>query len=89
MKTTIQIQNLKCGGCEVTIYHKLSTHTAIKNLFVNVDESTLTFEYSIDEDLETVKETLLKIGYPVVGDENKLITQAKSYVSCAIGRVKK
>ena len=87
MKTTIQVQNLKCGGCQATIYKKLSS-LAIKDLFVNVDESTLTFEYIHDEDLETVKETLLNIGYPVVGDENKLMTKAKSYVSCAVGRMK-
>ena len=89
MKSTLYIQNLKCGGCEATIYNKLSTLNNINDIFVNIDESSLTIDYNSVEDLEAVKEKLFNIGYPILGDENRLITKAKSYVSCAIGRVKK
>lgn len=89
MKTTLAIQNLKCGGCEATIYKNLSKLKNIKDLSIDVDKSTLEFEYGTEQDLVRVQELLLKIGYPITGDANKLITKAKSYVSCAIGRVNK
>ena len=87
MRATLYIQNLKCGGCEATIYNKLSTLHNINEMFVNVDESSITIDYNSDEDLEVVKEKLSAIGYPILGDENRLMTKAKSYVSCAIGRI--
>ena len=87
MKTTLQIQNLKCGGCEATIYKHLSKLKGIDNISINVENSIVQFEYLSQQKLLDVKETLLRIGYPVQGEENSLITKTKSYVSCAIGRV--
>jgi len=89
MKTTIEIQNLKCRGCESTIYNKLVTLQNIKELFIDVNNSTITFDYTLDEDIERVKYTLFNIGYPILGEENGLVTKTKSYISCAIGKLKK
>ena len=86
MNTTLEIQNLKYGGCEASIYSKLSMLKNIKNIFVNVDESTITFKYDTMQGLKKVKEKLSNIGYPVLGEENKLMTKATSYVSCVLGR---
>lgn len=87
MKTTVQIQNLKCNGCGSTIKNKLSELDNISEVSINVDDSTVSFEYESESDLEATKEELLKLGYPLKGGQNKLQTKAKSYVSCAIGRV--
>ena len=89
MKATLEIQNLKCGGCEATIYNKLSGLNNIEDLLIDIGTSTVTFNYGIDDDLKEVKEILFNIGYPVYGEANRFITRAKSYVSCAIGSVKK
>lgn len=87
MKSTVEIQNLKCNGCGNTIKNKLTELDNISNVEIGLEDSTVTFDHKSDEDLEFVKKVLLKIGYPLVGEDNKLQTKAKSYVSCAIGRM--
>ncbi|MGL2963774.1 heavy-metal-associated domain-containing protein [Flavobacterium sp. RSB2_4_14] len=87
MKTTVKIQNLKCGGCANTITKKLSELSNITNVKVIVDDNEVAFEYTDDLALQNVKETLKSIGYPEQGDDNSLGTKAKSFVSCAIGRM--
>lgn len=89
MKTTIEIQNLKCSGCEATIINKLSELKNIKEILVNHENGSVNFKYNTPEDLEITKKTLSKLGYPQVGEQNKFPTKAKSYVSCAIGRINK
>jgi len=87
MNTKVFIQNLKCGGCAKTITKKLSDLDNIADIEVNVDESSVTFNYKDELDLAVVIETLKENGYPVEGDENSLGTKAKSFVSCAIGKM--
>lgn len=87
MKTTVQIQNLKCNGCASTINNKLSVLDKINDVSIDVDKSEVSFEYDSEDTLEIVKNELHKLGYPLVGEDNKLQTKAKSYVSCAIGKM--
>ncbi|SEQ87633.1 Copper chaperone CopZ [Hyunsoonleella jejuensis] len=87
MKATLEIQNLKCGGCANTITKKVSEVENISQLEVNNDNNTVSFKYESDDALEKVKTVLNQIGYPVVGEKNALTTKAKSFVSCAIGRI--
>jgi copper chaperone CopZ len=88
MKSTLYIQNLKCGGCEATIIEKLSKLKNITNVSVNQQYDTVTFEYMESSDLELVKKELSKLGYPPFGEKNSLPKKVKSYISCAIGRIK-
>jgi copper chaperone len=87
MKTTIYIQNLKCGGCANTITKNLSGIDAVSEVTVNVDESSISFTYLNDEKLLEVKDKLKVLGYPEDGEANSLGTKTKSYVSCAIGKM--
>ena len=87
MTTTLEIQNLKCNGCANTIINKLNNLDNIHEVSVDNETNTVSFNYSNDEQLELVKKTLVNIGYPVVGDKNAITTKAKSFVSCAIGRM--
>jgi len=87
METTIHIQNLKCGGCANTISKGISSIEAIQNVLVNVEESTITFSYDKEEQVEEVKNKLKSLGYPEDGEANSLSAKAKSYVSCAIGKM--
>jgi copper chaperone CopZ len=87
METTIHIQNLKCGGCANTITKGISSIEAIQNVSVNVDESTVTFSYETEDQLNEVKNKLKSLGYPEDGEANTLGDKAKSYVSCAIGKM--
>jgi len=89
MQKTITIQNLKCGGCARTITTNLSELKNIENISVNVEESTVTFDFISDEDFETVQKKLSTLGYPVKGGANTITSKAKSFVSCATGRMSK
>jgi len=89
MKTTILIQNLKCGGCANTITSKISILENISNVMVDVDASSVTFESASDNDVTHVIEKLAAIGYPAEGEDNTIVSKAKSFVSCATGRMSK
>lgn len=86
MTQKIQIENLKCGGCAATIVKGLLAIKGVEEVNVNVEDSIVSFSAN-DEKLEEVKEKLSKLGYPEVGDKNTVLHKAKSYVSCAVGRV--
>jgi len=87
MKSTIVIQNLKCGGCASTITTKISALDNVNNVLVDVETSIVSFEASSEEDITTVKNKLAAIGYPVEGEDNSMVSKAKSFVSCATGRM--
>ena len=59
----------------------------INNIAVNIEESSVTFDYESEEKLNEVKEKLKSLGYPEDGEANSLMEKAKSYVSCAIGKM--
>ena len=86
MEAKIYIENLKCGGCAATIKKGVLSLDGVTDIEVNVDESLVTI-ISENEDISSVKEKLAKMGYPEVGDANTLLHKAKSYVSCATGKM--
>lgn len=86
MKQEIYIENLKCGGCANTVTKGLENIEGVSNVAVDVEKSLVTF--TSDENVtESVKAKLSNLGYPEVGDKNTLAHKAKSFVSCAVGRV--
>jgi len=90
MKTeTITVQNLKCHGCANTITTQLSKIDGVQNVSVNNDTDEVSIDYTTEEQLSDVIQSLTKMGYPAVGDNNNLSLKAKSFVSCAVGRMSK
>jgi len=87
METTIYIQNLKCGGCANTITKNITAIENVNKVTVNIDESSVTFHYVTEAKLAEVKDKLQSLGYPEDGQANSLGSKAKSYVSCAIGKM--
>jgi copper chaperone len=87
--TSILVQNLKCGGCAHTITTKLSTIENITNLQVDVEENKVSFNYLNEADTFAVKEKLKRLGYPSIEDSNSITSKAKSFVSCATGKLSK
>ncbi|MEO8934635.1 MAG: heavy-metal-associated domain-containing protein [Xanthomarina sp.] len=65
MRTTLNIQNINCGGCLCTITNKLSDITNISNVSVSIENQTVSFEYNSHRDFEKAKQVLSMIGYPV------------------------
>jgi len=87
MKTIVHIQNLKCDGCINTITKNLNALDDVSEVRVEVADNSITFEYSEAHTLDVVKKTLADLGYPEDGEANNLMEKAKSYVSCAFGKL--
>lgn len=90
MKKTYEVLNVKCGGCASTLT------SSLKNEFGEVEVDLSVSPRKITLDIEENKEELLKtklrsLGYPLTSDElsgfQKAATTAKSFVSCAIGKM--
>jgi copper chaperone CopZ len=90
MKQTFQIINVKCGGCASTLKEKLFKQFGEidVNLDVEPREITLHIEENQVSDLAI---ELKKLGYPLVTEEMGFVdstsAKAKSFVSCAIGKM--
>jgi copper chaperone CopZ len=87
MTTTIKIQNLKCGGCANTIIKKVSDIENVTNVNVNVAESTVTFDSPGQNEITLVRHKMAVLGYPADGENNSVVSKAKSYFSCASGKI--
>ena len=86
MTTEIQIENLKCGGCAATIIKGLTALENVTEVTVDVEKSVVSIT-SINKDMDLIQQKLSKLGYPVIGNKNTIVHKAKSFVSCAIGRI--
>ncbi|ALJ04251.1 heavy metal transporter [Pseudalgibacter alginicilyticus] len=86
MKTSVIVQNLKCGGCSKTITNKLSEIENISDISIDIDEGKVSFNYLNSTDVLSVKNKLKTLGYPTIDDDNNIVSKAKSYVSCATGK---
>ena len=86
-KKSLIIQNLKCGGCANTIIKNIAKIEGVSQVSINQEESSISFlstNMNIDK---TVKIKLKTLGYPVIDEENSIVNKAKSFISCAKGRV--
>lgn len=88
MKTEFIIQNLKCGGCSNQITNKLSQIEGVTEVQVQVEQSSVSFNYTRENELVEVVSSLKQMGYPLIEQANTLLDMTKSYVSCIIGRTK-
>ncbi len=86
MTLSIEIQNLKCGGCANSINKGLSKLENVSSVEVDVENSLVKVEAS-DSSEALVRNELSRLGYPPVGENNPLGSKAKSFVSCAVGRI--
>lgn len=87
MKAILKLQNLKCHGCANTIEKKLNSIENISNASVDNNNHTVSLLYKNESDLEIVKKTLQSLGYPEEGELNSFSEKAKSFVSCALGKI--
>ena len=86
MKTQeIFVENIKCAGCMTSIKHALLKIKGVAKVEIDKDEEKISLtgdQYQLSE----VLDSLNSMGYPQKGD-NSLFKQAKSYVSCAVGKM--
>lgn len=89
MQHIIEVENIKCGGCANTITGKLSKLDGVSNVQVDIEHGRITLEAAEHSRTQLV-EVLLSAGYPETGSIEGIRAakaKAKSFVSCAIGRM--
>lgn len=84
MKQQFEVENIKCGGCVNSIKTALLKLEGVETIEVDKDIDTIELTGTIERDLIIKK--LNDLGYPEKG-QNTIVKKAKSYVSCAIGRM--
>jgi len=85
--TTIEILNLKCGGCANTIKKGIVSIKGISDVTIDMESSKVMVDTDDEAVILSVKKKLSKMGYPEIGDANTMLHKAKSFVSCATGRM--
>jgi copper chaperone len=89
MKFEFDVENIKCGGCAGTIKKRLLNTAGISSVEVDVAGGVVSIEAEADAS-DLWRKELLAMGYPEKGSAEGLAAaraKAKSFVSCAIGRV--
>ncbi|MFH1667507.1 MAG: heavy-metal-associated domain-containing protein [Candidatus Komeilibacteria bacterium] len=83
---TLDVVNIKCGGCEAGIMAALSK-AGLTSITVSAEKQQVSFEGGV----EIAKKILAKMGYPEANSKaaKSWYKKSKSYLSCMIGKTKK
>lgn len=92
MKQTFEVLNVKCEGCANTLIKSLADDFGEVSVDLQSQPRKITLNIETDQ-LEKLKLKLRSLGYPLTTDElntlQSFTTNAKSFVSCAIGKMDK
>lgn len=83
----LHVDNLKCGGCANTVDRRVKELPGVSSVTVDPEAGLVDVAHDGTLLREQVLALLTRLGYPEHGTGG-VIEQAKSYVSCAIGRFK-
>jgi copper chaperone len=86
----ILIDNLKCGGCANSIKNALKKIEGVQKVFINQTDQSVSVVHEETVERGSLTSVLHTLGYPETGTAaglDKMVSSAKSYVSCAIGRL--
>ena len=90
MEQTFEVLNVKCSGCASTLKSKLSKEFGEIAVNLNVLPRNITLEID-DKDIDKLAKALRELGYPLASEEMSFMgstsAKAKSFVSCAIGKM--
>lgn len=89
MELQFEVENLKCGGCAQTIERALRADERVTHVAVDLSNRRVAVQASADVRLELAA-LLARLGYPQKGSVEGLRSAAavaKSFVSCAVGRL--
>ncbi|MDC9723635.1 MAG: heavy metal-associated domain-containing protein, partial [Urechidicola sp.] len=75
------------GGCASTIRKGLISLDGIESVDIEIESSEIKIPSENEEVIASAIKKLSNMGYPQVGDPNTVLKKAKSYVSCAVGKM--
>ncbi|SMN01115.1 Heavy metal transport/detoxification protein [uncultured Candidatus Thioglobus sp.] len=87
----ITVDNIKCGGCAGTITKKLNATFNANEVDIDIEQGVIKIDVDDSKRDEVVK-VLLGLGYPEIDSVHgfgSAKAKAKSFVSCAIGKMDK
>jgi copper chaperone len=92
MISVFEVANIRCGGCANTITKALNEAGFTEvSVDLSCEPRKVTAEIADEAQLAQFKATLRSLGYPLSTDERGFsedtILKAKSFVSCAIGKI--
>jgi len=85
----ITVDNIKCGGCAGFITKKLTATFGTDKINVNIEKGIININLDNSKKDELSK-VLLDLGYPEIDSVHGFDSakaKAKSFVSCAIGKM--
>jgi copper chaperone CopZ len=90
MKQTFEVLNVKCEGCANTLKTKLAKEFG--DVEVNLETMPRQITLNVKpEQIDELRNILKAIGYPLSDEDLSTIenatTKAKSFISCAIGKI--
>ena len=90
MKQTYEVLNVKCGGCANTLKTKLLDEFGEVEVNLEVEPRQITLEIE-DANIPALRQALKSLGYPMSDEDLSTVegftTTAKSFVSCAVGKM--
>lgn len=90
MKETFEVLNVKCGGCANTLKTKLAKEFGEVDVNLEVEPRQVTLNIE-ESDIPVLRKALKSLGYPMSDEDLSTIeefsTSAKSFVSCAVGKM--
>jgi len=90
MKQTYEVLNVKCEGCANTLKTKLEEAFGEVEVNLEVEPRQITLDID-DTNIPALRQALKKLGYPMSDEDLSTIegfsTTAKSFVSCAVGKM--
>jgi copper chaperone CopZ len=90
MKQTFEVLNVKCGGCANTLTTKLADEFGEVAVNLEVEPRQITLDVE-DANIPALREALKGLGYPMSDEDLSTLegftTTAKSFVSCAVGKM--
>ena len=90
MKQTFEVINVKCGGCASTLKKSLAKEFGEVEVDLDVTPRKITLDIE-EGKMDLLRSKLKSLGYPMVDEDlntiEKIGTTAKSFASCAVGKM--
>lgn len=91
MQKSFKVQNVKCGGCANTIKEALKDEFGEVDVDLMQEPRVITLEIKDEEAEVSFRKKIKSLGYPMEDEELGVFTKgglkAKSFISCAIGKI--
>ena len=92
MEQSFEVLNVKCSGCAHTLTASLEKEFGSIKVDLEIEPRVITLDVE-EEKIPRLRKELKRLGYPMSDEDltkfDAFSTNAKSYVSCAIGKMNK